>query len=137
MGAFEKYISLRNSWPGRAVGKIVVDSTRPVWRRVIGASLTTAEVRMRQTEMPVAKAEIGAVAVREGLKAGDPELLDIGRAMVTQALADTQGKPLQATVTEVAASLDIDDVTQTSLVSPDTASKAAQAMYVEENFPPL
>jgi hypothetical protein len=128
MGLFDAYSSVHDSWPIRAIEAIVVDSARPVWKRVVGASLTEDEVRTRQREIPITTAEIGAVAVRQGLEHDDGELVDIGKAMVAKALADTDGQAVQAVVTEIAAALPVSDVTDSPFVAPEVAEKAASAL---------
>jgi hypothetical protein len=125
MDILKPYNNVWHSWPVRAFGAVVVQSTRPMLGRLMGPSLTEPEIRRRQTETPLLKAELGAAAMRQGIAAGSEELRNFGGAMVVRAVDDALKNNdiiVQSAVTDVAASLPVEDFTGNPMVSPEDAA---------------
>ncbi|HET6924594.1 MAG TPA: hypothetical protein VFH39_02080 [Candidatus Saccharimonadales bacterium] len=65
-------------------------------RRLLGAPLTEAELRKREAEKHMYKAELGALAVREAISSGDDQLRLYGEAMIAKAADAIATHPDQA-----------------------------------------
>lgn len=138
MDVYGRYNNLRNSWPVRTAEAVVMRSARPVLQRMVGVSLTEPEIAKRAAETPVHKAELGALAVRQGMAAQDTELLHFGGAMVLQAVDDAAKKQdliVQDAVTKVASSLPAEGLVDNPLVAPQVADRAASIIGEMKDTP--
>jgi hypothetical protein len=123
---------MRFSRPARAFGAVMSNGVRPALRQIVGVSLTEPEIRRRLLEMPVSKAQLGAMAVREGMAADDTALLQFGGAMVVRALDDAirnNDMVVQAAVTDVVASLPVSELTDNPLISPEDVARASPILH--------
>lgn len=95
--------------------------------RIIGSRLTEEVVMRRESEIPLDKARLGAVAVHEGIEEGDDEKSRFGAAMVVSAVTEVdagQHAPdVAEAVTEIAASLPIETVAHNPFVAPPAAER--------------
>lgn len=137
MGIYTKYSELRSRWPAKAVETMLVQTARPVWERIIGASLTEEEIRRRRSELPIQKADVGAVAVREGIALHDTELRRFGEAMVAKAIVDadneTNDMVVQEAVTHVGAALPIQGVKENPYVPSEMADRVVYLLNEFKN----
>lgn len=137
MDLSKRYSGLRGSLPVRAFEVLLVQSTEPVWRRVVGASLTPTEIATRRMEIPRHKAELGAAAIRQGMERKDIELRYLGAAMVMKAVADANERPhdvvTQMAVTDVAASVPLGEVRDNPYVDPAIADSVADVLGGERD----
>lgn len=118
---------LMNAWPVRAAQTVLITGARPVWERVVGASLTEQEIRKRASETAVSKAEIGVSAVHEGMERDDPALRCLGEAMVAKAFDQAESNQhdlvVQAAVAEVVSSLPIRRVSENPYIPQPVAER--------------
>lgn len=131
---------------GGSLEKIVVRGLGPVLdpllEPVIGPHLDETEVRRREVEIPLHEAELGVLAVQQGLRAGDDELRRFGAAMVASALTKVEDPSrgvvppdVSDGVSGMAASLPLGDVTDNPYISPDEAERVA-AVIAESSSDP-